>query len=224
MMRDVTPAAAASSAELQRQERGALWLEDLRWHKQTFRQSRFQWDAHDVLRVVTGSTGGQLDFITVNHLRQLQSSQDQVCDFSAECQVAMAGPLRQARSTLGLERTAEILGLSVGECNMALALAGGAMQEPPNGEVHRVLRQLPLTNPVTQAWELKQLWRLHEAAREVLEDTICDLLVELLAQHPAEELRKATGPSTSTPALRVERARLERGEAGDPRRTPRQRF
>lgn len=79
----MTPSAAASSAALQRQERGALWLEDLRWHKQTFRRSRFQWDAHDVLRVVTGSTGGQLEFTTVSHLRQLQSSQDQVCDFSA---------------------------------------------------------------------------------------------------------------------------------------------
>lgn len=209
---------------LEQRGQGALWLDDVRWHKQMFRQSRFQWDAHDVLRIVTGSTGGQLDFTTVAHLRRLQSSQDQVCDFSAQCQVAMAEPLGRARSRLGWEWTTEVLGLTVVECTMALALAGGTGQEPPNDEVRRVLRQLPLTNPVTQAWELKQLWRLHEAARDVLEDAICDLLVELLAGHPSDELKRATGPLTGSPALRVECARLERGGPGDPRRIPRQRF
>ena len=56
--------AAASAAEL-RAARSALWLDDLRWHKQMFRQSRFQWTGEHAVDIITRHTGGQVEFTDV---------------------------------------------------------------------------------------------------------------------------------------------------------------
>jgi hypothetical protein len=217
--------AARVSPAVARRERGALWLDDLGWHKHMFRRSRFQWAGWHVMDVVTRTTGGQLDFFTVAHLRRLQQYQDEVRDYGTQCQIAMAAPLRQAYETLGWEPTAEALGLTVVDCTSTLTFAAGTTEEErTNGDVRRVLHRLPFSNPLIQAWELKQLWRLHEAARNVFEDVICDLLLELLPSHSADGLAEATGPLVMKPAGRAELARLERGGPGDPRRAPQQIF
>ena len=214
-----------SGAGLARSEQAALWLDDLVWHKRMFRQSRFRWTGEHAMDIVTRSTGGCLDYSTVGHLRWLQRRQDEVRDRGTKCQSAIADPLRQAHAVLGWDRTAKAVGLTVVDCRLTLAFAAGTTEaERSNVDVRGVLARLPFANPLIEVWELKQLWRLYDAARALLEDTLCDLLEELLETHPVDELVDATGIPPGRPSARIERARLERGVAGDPRRTPSQRF
>ena len=223
-MRGVTTVALSDSG-LDRDEQAALWLDDLVWHKRMFMQSRFRWTGEHAMDIVTRSTSGCLDYSTVGHLRWLQRRQDEVRDRGTQCQSAMADPLRQAHAVLGWDRTAEAVGLTVVDCHLTLAFAAGTTEtERSNVDVRGVLAQLPFANPLIEVWELKQLWRLHDAARGLLEDTLCDLLEELLETHPVDELVGATGILSGRPAARIEQARLERGAAGDPRRTPQQAF
>ncbi len=212
----------------QRRARDELWLDDLRWHKHMFQQSRFQWTGEHVMAVVTRITGGQLDFSTVRHLRLLQRDQDQLRDYSAQCQSAMGEPLEEAGVCVGgggWHHVARAVGLEPAECTLTVAMA---RRTPPaertNADVRRVMRALPFCNPLIQVWELKQLWRLYEATRDIVEDTICDLLLELLPTCPVEELTQALGPLSMKPAERARWSRLERGGPGDPRRVPQQVF
>lgn len=204
----------------------AVWLDDLRWHKQMFRQSRFRWTGEHVMDILTRQTSGQLDFTTLRHLQVLQRDQNHLAVVALQCRLAMAEPLRQAVLELGgKEPVAEALGLSVSTCTATMSMASGApAEERTNADVEHVLRGLPFSNPLIQAWELKQLWRLYEAACTALEDTICDLLVELAPLQPVAALREATAPASGIPGDRIRWARQERGEAGDPRRSAQQSF
>lgn len=224
-MMSVVSATVLNGAGLARAQRAELWLDDLRWHRSMFRQSRFRWTGEHAMDIVTRSTGGCLDYSTVGHLRWLQRRQDEVRDRGTQCQSAMADPLRQAHAVVGWDRAAEAVGLTVVDCRLTLAFAAGTTEaERSNVDVRRVLAQLPFANPLIEVWELKQLWRLFDAARDLLEDTLCDLLEELLETHPVDALVDATGIPAGRPTARIAQARLQRGVAGDPRRTPSQRF
>lgn len=219
-----------SAKGAERRAQRDLWLEDLDWHKRMYRSSRFRWGNHHVLQVLHRHTGGQSSFTTLEDLRLLQLYQAQVCDLSTRVRDALAGPLAQARDVVGpsWEPAADAVGLSVIECRMITWCAQVAPAPPHPGadlNVERVLHKLPFTNPLTQAWELKQLWRLYEAAVDVLEDTICDLVDELRPTRPASVLMEITN-SLSEHGLqqRVDAARTRRGLPGDPRRRPRQVF
>ena len=204
-----------------------MWLDDLRWHKHMFRQSRFRWWDEHAMRIVTRHTGGQLEFSTVRHLELLQQYQYQVGEHLLLCREAMAEPLRQARDTLGgWEPVAAALGLSVVDCKVILWFAAGTRPEDrTNVNVKAVLRKLPFSNPLIQAWELKQLWRLYEAAADIFEDAICDLIEELRPTRPEEVLVRASQDVSPVGlAARVRHARQERGGPEDPRRTPAQIF
>lgn len=218
----------AAAAEL-REARSALWLDDLRWHKQMFRQSRFQWTGEHAVDIITRHTGGQVEFTDVRHLRRLQHEQNEIADYTGQCRTAMGEPLREAARTVigGWNAVAEAVGLDAGHLKAIEDLSVGATAEQrSNPDVRRVLRQLPFTNPLIQVWELKQLVNLFQAAVDLVEDTLCDLLLELSSSHPSAVLMAATTPQFQalTPARRVEWARKDRGGPGDPRRTPRQRF
>jgi hypothetical protein len=58
---------------------------------------------------------------------------------------------------------------------------GGRVRNHP--EAKRALRGIPLPNPFSQVWELRQMHGMYAAADNILEDTFCDLATEL-----AEEL------------------------------------
>ena len=224
-----TPPRATQAAGTARVKRSALWVDDLRWHKQMFRQSRFQWTGEHAVDIVTRGTGGRLEFTDVRHLRRLQREQNEIADYTTQCRMAMGAPLREAAGTVvgGWDTVAEVLGLSAGNAKATEYLASFTpAAERTNPDVRRVLRQLPFSNPLIQVWELKQLVNLFQAAVDLVEDTLCDLLLELSSSHPPSVLMAATLPQLQalTPAKRVEWARKERGGPGDPRRTPRQRF
>jgi hypothetical protein len=211
----------------ERRERAAVWLDDLRWHRHMFKESRFRWTGEHVMSIVTRNTGGQLDFTSLHHLELLERWRGELADYSHQGRLAMAAPLRTAHDTLpSWEQLAEHLRLSVVDCKATVWVAVG---EPPeartNVNVERVLRRLPFSNPLIQIWELTQLWRMYEAAGAVFEDTICDLIEELRGREGIDALVQATG--TLTPAGldgRVADARQLRGEPGDPRRIPAQVF
>lgn len=221
-------ARAPQAAGTARVKRSALWLDDLRWHKQMFRQSRFQWTGEHAVDIITRSTGGQVEFTDVRHLRRLQREQNEIADYTTQNRMAMGAPLREAAGTVvgGWDTVAEVLGLSAGHAKATEYLASFTpAAERTNPDVCRVLRQLPFSNPLIQVWELKQLVELFQAAVDLAEDTICDLLLELLdGSRPASVLLEATAPQRLDPARRVQWARSARGGPGDPRRTPRQQF
>lgn len=204
-----------------------VWLDDLGWHKRMFLESRFRWTGEHVMSIVTRHTGGQLSFRTVAHLELLRRYQGQVQAYSDRCRLAMADPLLLARATLGggWGPTGRAVGLSVVDCKATVWLAVG---EPPeartNLNVARALRDLPFVNPLIEAWELKQVWRMYEAAAGVVEDAICDLVDELVGSRPADVLAVAAGMTVGGMWRRIADAHDARGWPGDPRRIPVQVF
>lgn len=213
------------SGSTQQRTQGSTWLEDLRSHRRTFRESRLQWTGEHAIDIVTRHTGGQIEFTTVAHLRRLQREHNEITEYLTQCRMAMGEPLRAAAAGVagGWNAVAEAVGLTPGN---ARATAERALHVPrehwTNPDVRRVLRHIPLSNPVVEVWELKQLVALFEAAHDLVEDTLCDLVVELLGNHPVSVLQEAIG--TRYLERRVHRARSLRGGPGDARRIPRQQF
>lgn len=204
-----------------------FWLEDLRWHRKTFADSRFRWSASDVVDIVTGHTGGQTEFTTVEDLRALQRYRYAVLDQAAWTRNAMADRLELAREHLSEEKWGSVtsgLGLTELECAHAMWFAAHET-ERDSANIRRVLKFVPFRNPLIEAFELKQLMRLWEAAADMFEDTICDLVEELLPSRPLAVLAEAIGSASEKgPMQRIELAREQRGHAGDERRIPVQVF
>lgn len=214
------------AAEAERDRLTVLWLDDLRWHKHMFRQSRFQWTGEHAIDIVTRGTGGQLEFTELRHLRRLQAEQDEIAAYGTQCTLAMGAPLAAAAAAVtgGWPVVADAVGLAVGQAKATAALVEWEPLQEPTPDVRRVLRGLPFSNPLIQVWELKQLSRLFDAAVQLLEDTICDLLLELLQAHSPQKLVEALATQRLDPTNRADRARSARGAPGDPRRTPHQVF
>ena len=51
----------------------AHWIDDLAWHRQVYKQSKFRWDGTEALLVATEFTGGRQDFRTVADLSELEA-------------------------------------------------------------------------------------------------------------------------------------------------------
>ena len=206
-----------------------FWLEDLRWHRRTFVESRFRWATEDAVDVVTWHTGGQTEFTTVDDLRSLQTYQYAVLDQAQWTSNAMADKLEVARRELDEGLWGSVLdgvGLTQVECDAALWFAEGAGPgERDSTNIRRVLKFVPFRNPLIEAFELKQLMRLYQAAGDMLEDAICDLLEELSSTRPDAVLADASStPGVNGIRHRVEVARRDRGLPGDQRRIPEQIF
>lgn len=205
----------------------ALWLDDLRWHKKMYRESRFRWWGQHAVDIVTWETGGQTEFVTLGHLEELQRHQYRVLDQACVVRNAMAQRLQLASDAYGDDwvTVSAALGLTEVECASAVWFAGYApAEEFESANVQRVLKFVPFRNPLIEAWELKQLLRLFEAAADLLEDAICDLVEELLPTRPVAAIAAAADTPASGLQQRVDQARDERGAAGDSRRIPEQVF
>jgi len=205
----------------------SLWLDDLRWHKKMYRESRFRWTGQDAVGIVTWETGGQTEFVTLADLELLQRIQYKVLGLADPARNAMAQRLQLAYDAFGdgWATTSEALGLSEVECSAAVWFAEHAAPEDFDSvNVRRVLKFVPFRNPLIEAWELKQLVRVFEAAGNLLEDAICDLAQELLPTRPEAAIAAAMNTSPLGVTQRVAAALEERGGAGDERRIPEQVF
>jgi hypothetical protein len=206
------------------------WVDDLRWHRSQYRQSRFQWCASEALLAATEFTRGRQEFTTVRDLRDLAGYKRAAGEYSMVCQRALGDALKAARRQLSPQGWAPVaaeLDLTTLECaSSAFAATWSDPQERTNAQVARVQRivdGLFFTNPLIRSWELQQLWLLYVAAEQFLEDTLVDLVVELRGSRRAADLADAAGAwSVTSLNYTVEDQRRSRGEIGDPRRTPTQ--
>ena len=220
------PDATSASTEAERQ--AALWVDDFTWHRKGFRQSRWRWFPETAIAVVAHKTGGRLDFSSTADVSFLEEALDQVQRQREIAQWAIAEKMVQTREVIpNLDTIAELLGMPATECSHTVWLY--KMTRPAvtsDQHTREVLEYVPFRNPLTEAWELKQLLRLYDAACAIAEDALCDLLDELLETRPAHVvlpllMREQTEEQVRE---RIAHARRERGEPGDPRRLPEQVF
>lgn len=205
----------------------ADWIEDMTWHRRMFRQSHFRWVPEDPMSIALTWTRGRLVHETPHHLRLLDNQLSALRGFACGIDDAMLGPLADAkrRCTTGTWKAGlELVGLTPRDIEV---LRHGAPAEiAPHQEAKRALRGIPLPNPFSQVWELRQMRSMYAAAENLLEDVICDLAIELAPDQGWHNISQVTRFHRSARALqhRVEAQRAERGEPGDPRREPLQRY
>lgn len=206
------------------------WINDLRWHRAQYRQSRFQWSATEALLAATEFTHGRQDFSSLMDLRELNQNRRAAAEYAAVCQRAFGDAVRQARLvicptswvTVALE-----LDSTVADCSASSHFSTWSIPaDRTNAQVDRVQRivdGLYFSNPLIRAWELKQLWDLYTAAESILEDTVVDLVGELSGHRRPQDIADAIGVCTSAGLEhRIRIQRSQRGLVGDPRRTPHQ--
>ncbi len=211
-------------------ETAAQWVDDLRWHRSQYRQSRFQWCGSEALLVATEFTRGRQEFTSVQDLRDLARYQREVGEYSTVCQRAFGDAVKQARKAICPHDWAPVaaeLDLTSEECASSSFFATWSdPEERTNAQVERVQRivdGLFFSNPLIRAWELRQLWALYLAAEGIIEDTLVDLVVELRSTRRPADLADAAGLFTAEGLdYLVKGHRETRGEPGDPRRTPSQ--
>lgn len=203
------------------------WLEDMQWHRRMFAQSRFRWVPEDATHIFLAYTRGRCLFETPAHLRSLDAQQMQLREWAGQIQDAMAQPLRQARGrcpSTQWGQALDLIGLSSYEVRV---IVGSAITPDPglNRDVKRALRGIPLPNPLSQVWELRQMHSMYRAADNMMEDTLTDLVLELVPRHGWDNLAALTVNRYGNQLRqRVEHQREERGKVGDPRRAPAQRY
>lgn len=226
MMGTVTVTAAAPAADLA--GRGPEeWLEDVRWHRRMYAQSHFRWVPEDAMHIAMQYTRGRLLFETPAHLRRLDQQVMELRGWKSEITDAIARPLVEARSRYGRaawEDALATIGLTEYD---ARVIVGTAVSKRPdlNPDVRRALRGFPLPNPLTRVWELRQMESMYQGADNLLEDALCDLVVELAPRHGWGNLAALTLDRYDRQLIwRVQTQREERGELGDPRRAPRQNY
>ncbi|HEY5853253.1 MAG TPA: hypothetical protein VIW24_04150 [Aldersonia sp.] len=212
------------------QETAAEWLADLRWHREAYKQSRYQWDPVEPLLAATEFTRGRNEFTTLQDLRELAGHHRAALEVTATCQNALGVALKEARkvvSPLSWEPVAEELDLTVVECSSSGWAA--TWSEPcrhTNAQVANIQQMVDNTfynNPLIRSWELAQLWLFYVAASDIIEDVLVDLVVELTDRRRPQDLADAIGMRT-LPGLDhlVAEHRSRRGIPGDQRRTPQQ--
>ena len=206
------------------------WREDTRWHRRMFSQARFRWTAEDVLQIASTATRGRLDFTTMTHLLELDQAAASVFDYADLVRLSMAGQIRDVRAAFGPAWLDVLADVHLSEEEVRLILAAAPRGEPSEssivaGDVRRVLHGLPLPNPLTQIWELRQLQGMYVAAHGVLEDTFADLVHEVADRVPMSAVAVMTSCQTALRLeARLEQQRADRGGPGDPRRSTTQHF
>lgn len=208
----------------------ADWVEDLTWHRRMFGESHFRWVPEDAYTIALRYTRGQVVHETPTQLGRLDTRIAELQLYIGELDAAVGVALTVARMRLGGDRwvaARDLVGLSDMEARMLLGTRRPEDRIDPNADARRALRGWPLPNPLTQAWELRQMAGMYRAAENVLEDTLADLVLELVDRHRdwtvLASLLTLTRYSRSL-RRRVDDQRAARGEPGDPRRLPLQRY
>lgn len=203
------------------------WVEDMSWHRRMYRQSMFRWAPEDPMALALQWTKGRLVYSTPKDFAVLDQQLLALRGFAGQIDDAMAPKLREARirSTrnnwlAGLD----LIGLSELEVDILDFHAPGLVT--PNREVKRALRGIPVPNPFSQVWELRQMRSMYTAAEHLLEDALCDLAVELAPRLGWDFLGQLMTRPTPGRNLEwiVDEQRDARGQPGDPRREPEHRY
>lgn len=207
------------------------WLEDLTWHRRMYGQSLFRWVPEDPMGIALKWTRGRVEFTTPGHLQRLDIQLQSLREYAGGIQDAMVGPLAAARRCKDYRAGLELIGMTQMDVEILRRNAmGGYAQDRVRNRNHpeakRALRGIPLPNPFSQVWELRQMHGMYAAADNILEDTFCDLAAELAEARGWDNLAPLsvlhrTGNGVR---LRVEQQRRARGLPGDPRRRAEQRY
>lgn len=204
------------------------WIEDMTWHRQMFRGSYYRWVPEDAFALALRWVRGTCVFETPAGLRVIDTARWDMGRPHGALFSAMASRLRRVRTELHPSQWHEALEL--------VALTGYEprlmLQEldpvpaSANADVARAVRGWPSRNPLSELWELKQFNSLWRAADDVLGDTFADLVIELAPRYGWEHLTTMVRACSTPRALQfmVECQRKDRGEPGDPRRQPEQRY
>ncbi len=200
------------------------WVEDMAWHRRMFAQSRFRWAPEDPYALALIWTKGRLVYETPKHFHLLDEQIYALKAFSSQIDDTMAALLAEADqrcTTRDWGSGLELVGLTPTDVH-TLRVGAQRIRGPLNREARRALRGIPLPNPFSQIWELRQMRAMYRAAEDLLEDTFCDLAVELSTGQSWHNLSQLTlcHRSGRTLQRRVEAQREERGAPGDPRREP----
>lgn len=191
-------------------------------------QSKFRWAPEDPMSIALTWTRGRVEFTTPGHLRQLDTQLHALRHYAAGIEDAMLDPLALARqrcATQDYRAGLELIGMTQRDVDiLRFSALGGRVHNHP--EAKRALRGIPLPNPFSQVWELRQMHGMYAAADNILEDTFCDLAAELAEDRGWDSLAPLaylhrTGNGLR---LRVEQQRRDRGLPGDPRRRVEQRY
>lgn len=203
------------------------WVDDLAWHRRMYAQSRFRWVPEDPLSIALTWTRGRIAYDSPAHVRLLDEQLLALRGFAAQIDDAMIAPLLEAKKRCAPVDWAAGLGL-VGMTPLDLEILrfGAPRDITPNRQVKRALRGIPLPNPFSQVWELRQVRGMYAAAEDLIEDTFCDLVTELVPEHGWNNVAQLSLAHRSARSLqlRIEEQRRTRGEPGDPRRQPAQRY
>lgn len=211
------------------------WVDDLVWHRQSYRQSKFRWWDNEPVLVASEFTGGRHSFTSVDGLRELEEYRLTLGAYVLTCQRAMGLAMKDSRTGLGLAgwgKLAHLVDLDARRCEESAHLATWAypydQREISNPQVRRIEAMCAgffFANPLLLTWELRQLWGLYYAAEQILEDTVVDLVEELLPTTPTSVLASAVGLYSEHGLRdRIFQQRSTRGAVGDSRRTLRQTF
>lgn len=204
------------------------WLEDMTWHRRMYDQSKFRWVPEDPMSIALTWTKGRVEFTTPGHLRRLDVQLSALREYAGGIQDAMLDPLALARrrcSGPDYRAGLDLIGMTQTDVDILRYNAlGGRVRNHP--EAKRALRGIPLPNPFSQVWELRQMHGMYAAAVDLLEDTFCDLADELAGERGWDSLVPLTvhHHTGNGVRLRVEQQRRNRGLPGDPRRRLEQRY
>lgn len=205
----------------------ADWVEDAAWHRRMFGQSHFRWVPEDPMSIMLVWTRGRLVYDRPGHLRFLDAQLLGLRDFAAGIDDAMVPLLREAQRECSAQHWAIGLGLidmTQRDVSVLRHGASAALAPAQHREASRALQGIPLANPFSQVWELRQMRAMYAAAEDLIEDVFCDLAVELSQDHDWDELatHTRTHHSGRTLQMRVTDQREIRGMPGDARRIPEQ--
>lgn len=202
-------------------ESAEQWCDDLFWHRRMFQAARTQWDGREAIDIVTRHTGGQLEFHSLADLEQLSVAAREILAVVELIERSLGASARDAAGLLG---SWSQVGDEIGyDWRQLRAMAIRAARTPaftPHPDVRVAVRGIPQSNPLTEAWEIKQLRSLWLAAAQMVEDTLIDLVDELAGtDEDWETLAYAVWESDAGAlACRLESHRAARGLPGDPRR------
>lgn len=205
------------------------WLGDMHAHRRQYRQSRFRWFPHDAMHVASQYARGRLEFTTPGHLRALDRSICELHEWLGEIRDALGCELKEARrrcSTADWAAALEVLGYRDLDARIVIGTAHpmheGADRNP---DVQLALEEYPYVNPLTNAWELRQVESLYYAGELLLDDALCDLAEELGEWHSLDNLAALTSDRYGSQLqARIQRQRGSRGGPGDARRAVRQAY
>ncbi len=203
------------------------WVEDVTWHRRMFRESKFRWAPEDPMRIALTWTRGRVVHETPGDLKRLDEQLMGLRDYASHIDDAMVARLEEAKhrcTRADYEAGLGLIGLT--QLDVDILQFHARRQPTPNRAVKRALSGIPWPNPFSQVWELRQMRSMYTAADNLLEDAALDLAVELAPTHGWDYLAQLMRSAHSGKNLQwlVDEQRRERGEPGDPRRSPEQRY